>query len=170
MINRRAIVTAGLAAIAGAVLTRTVLAQSAMSRITAYVFSFPALAGDDIRLAEYTGRPMLVVNTASLCGFTPQYVGLQELWTQFRERGLVIIGIPSNDFGGQEPGGATEIAETANHQYGATFPNGGKSRGEEPECPSVLQMGRRSPPEGCSALELSQVSDRPRRLYRRCIP
>ena len=87
MINRRAIVTAGLAAIAGAVLTRTVLAQSAMSRITAYVFSFPALAGDDIRLAEYTGRPMLVVNTASLCGFTPQYVGLQELWTQFRERG-----------------------------------------------------------------------------------
>jgi glutathione peroxidase len=135
MINRRAIVTAGLAAIAGAVLTRTVLAQSAMSRITAYVFSFPALAGDDIRLAEYTGRPMLVVNTASLCGFTPQYVGLQELWTQFRERGLVIIGIPSNDFGGQEPGGATEIAETANHQYGGHLSNGGKSRGEGARMP-----------------------------------
>lgn len=127
MINRRAIVTAGLALIAGAVSTRTVLAQSAMSRITAYVFSFPALAGDDIRLAEYTGRPMLVVNTASLCGFTPQYAGLQELWTQFRERGLVIIGVPSNDFGGQEPGGATEIAETANHQYGATFPMAAKA-------------------------------------------
>ncbi|MGB8398612.1 glutathione peroxidase [Bradyrhizobium sp.] len=93
-----------------------------MSRITAFAFSFPALAGGDIRLADYAGHPLLVVNTASLCGFTPQYAGLQELWTRFHDRGLVIIGIPSNDFGGQEPGGATEIAETAQHQYGVTFP------------------------------------------------
>ena len=98
-----------------------------MSRMTAYGFSFPALTGGDIRLAEYAGRPLLVVNTASLCGFTPQYAGLQELWTEFRGRGLVIIGVPSNDFGGQEPGGATEIAQTAQHHYGVTFPIAAKA-------------------------------------------
>jgi glutathione peroxidase len=57
-----------------------------------------------------------------LCGYTPQYAGLQELWTEFGSRGLAMVGVPSNDFGGQEPGGATEIAETAQHQYGVTFP------------------------------------------------
>src|SRR5260370_2592369 len=72
MIDRRTMITAGLAAITTPISTRTVLAQAAMSRITAYVFSFPALAGGDIRLAEYAGRPLLVVHTPSLCGFTPQ--------------------------------------------------------------------------------------------------
>ena len=85
------------------------------------------MAGGDIRLADYAGQPILIVNTASLCGFTPQYAGLQELWTEFSERGLMIIGVPSNDFGGQEPGGATEIAETAQHQYGVTFPISAKA-------------------------------------------
>lgn len=127
MIERRAIITAALAAVASPASIRTALAQAAMSRITAYAFSFPALAGGDIRLADYAGRPLLVVNTASLCGFTPQYAGLQELWIQFRDRGLMIIGVPSNDFGAQEPGGATEIAETAQHQYGVTFPIAAKA-------------------------------------------
>lgn len=124
MIDRRTIITATLAAPAS---TRTALAQAAVSRITAYAFSFPALDGGDIRLAEYAGHPLLVVNTASLCGFTPQYGGLQELWTEFRGRGLMIIGVPSNDFGSQEPGGKTEIAETAQHQYGVTFPIAAKA-------------------------------------------
>jgi glutathione peroxidase len=127
MIERRTVITAALAAMAGAASPRTLLAQAAMSRITAYAFSFPALSGGDIRLAEYAGRPLLVVNTASLCGFTPQYAGLQELWTEFHDRGLTIIGVPSNDFGGQEPGGATEIARTAQHQYGVTFPIAAKA-------------------------------------------
>jgi glutathione peroxidase len=127
MINRRTILTAALAAIAGPVSSRMAPAQPAMSRITAYAFSFPALAGGEIRLAEYAGRPLLVVNTASLCGFTPQYAGLQELWTEFHDRGLMIVGVPSNDFGGQEPGGASEIAATAQHQYGVTFPIAAKA-------------------------------------------
>jgi glutathione peroxidase len=63
-----------------------------------------------------------VVNTASLCGFTPQYEGLQQLWTRFRDQGLLIVGVPSNDFGGQEPGGAEDIDHTAHQQYGVTFP------------------------------------------------
>ena len=127
MIDRRTIVTAALAAIAAPVTTRTALAQAAMSRITAYAFSFPALGGGDIRLADYAGRPLMVVNTASLCGYTPQYAGLQELWTEFHDRGLTIIGVPSNDFGAQEPGGVTEILQTAHGQYGVTFPISAKA-------------------------------------------
>jgi glutathione peroxidase len=107
---------------AGSSVASSVLAQPAMSRITAYGFSFQGLKGGDIRLADYAGKPILVVNTASLCGFTPQYAGLQQLWTQFRDRGLTIIGVPSNDFGGQEPGGASEITETAQQTYHVTFP------------------------------------------------
>jgi glutathione peroxidase len=122
MIDRRTIVAAALAAIASPVVTRRALAETAMSRITAYAFSFPALEKGDIKLADYAGQPLMIVNTASLCGFTPQYAGLQQLWTEFHDRGLMIVGVPSNDFGGQEPGGASDIAETAQHQYGVTFP------------------------------------------------
>lgn len=127
MISRRIFVTAALAALAEPAGVQALRAEPAMSRITAYAFSFPALRGGDIRLADYGGHPLLIVNTASLCGFTPQYAGLQALWTEFRERGLVVIGVPSNDFGNQEPGGATEIAETAQHQYGVTFPIAAKA-------------------------------------------
>jgi len=107
--------------------TRMAYAQAAMTKVTAYAFSFAALAGGEIRLADYSGRPVLVVNTASLCGFTPQYAGLQQLWTEFHDRGLMIVGVPSNDFGAQEPGGAPEIAQTAQHQYGVTFPMAAKA-------------------------------------------
>jgi glutathione peroxidase len=127
MIDRRTVMTAALTAIAGMGLHRSAMAQAGMSRITAYAFSFGGLAGGSIRLADYAGRPILIVNTASLCGFTPQYAGLQELWTEFSARGLMIIGVPSNDFGSQEPGGAAEIAETAQHQYGVTFPISAKA-------------------------------------------
>ncbi len=92
-----------------------------MSRATAFGFAFKALDGGDIRLADYTGRPVLVVNTASLCGYTPQYTGLETLWNRYRGRGFLVLGVPSNDFGGQEPGGASEIHGTAN-KHGVTFP------------------------------------------------
>lgn len=127
MFDRRTMIAGLLTAIAGPAATNSARAEGAMSRIAAYAFSFPALSGDDIRLAAFTGRPLLVVNTASLCGYTPQYAGLQELWTEFGGRGLAMVGVPSNDFGGQEPGGATEIAETAQHQYGVTFPIAAKT-------------------------------------------
>ena len=126
MIDRRTMTMALLAAVSGVIASRQAVAQGGMSRITAYVFSFPGLAGGDIRLAEFAGRPILIVNTASLCGFTPQYGGLQQLWTEFNGRGLVIVGIPSNDFGGQEPGGATEITATAQNHH-VTFPIAAKA-------------------------------------------
>src|SRR5207253_9621353 len=104
MIDRRQI----FALVAGFAATPA-LAQTGMSRMTAYAFSFAALKGGDIRLADHAGKPILVVNTASQCGYTPQYAGLQQLWERYHERGLMILGVPSNDFGGQEPGGIGQI-------------------------------------------------------------
>jgi glutathione peroxidase len=118
--HRRSVLTllaSGLAA-AG---SRVALAQN-ISRPTAYAFGFRGLDGNDIRLALHAGKPILIVNTASLCGFTPQYAGLQQLWKRYRGRGLLIVGMPSNDFGGQEPGDATEISHTAHDEYGVSFP------------------------------------------------
>ena len=97
-------------------------ANAQMSRVSAYAFSFDGLDGARINFAEHAGRPILVVNTASQCGYTPQYVGLQKLWTRYRERGLLVVAVPSNDFGGQEPGGATEIGKTAQGEYDVSFP------------------------------------------------
>ena len=111
-----------LAFFAGALATPAAAQTSGMSHLTAYAFTFAALDGGDVRLADFAGKPILVINTASQCGFTPQYAGLQQLWTRYHDRGLIMIAVPSNDFGGQEPGGATEIKQTANHVYGVTFP------------------------------------------------
>jgi glutathione peroxidase len=97
------------------------LAQTGASRVSAHAFAFKALDGSDIRLIAQAGKPILVVNTASLCGYTPQYAGLEALWSRYRARGLLVIGVPSNDFGGQEPGGVAEITHTA-QQYGVSFP------------------------------------------------
>jgi glutathione peroxidase len=123
MIDRRHVL-----ALLATSLSGPALAQApGMSRMTAYAFSFAALSGGDIRLADYAGRPIMVVNTASLCGYTPQYAGLQELWTRYRDRGLVVIGVPSNDFGAQEPGGVSDIEHTAHEGYGVTFPLAAKA-------------------------------------------
>ena len=85
-------------------------------------FSAELLTGGTQSLADYRGRPMLIVNTASECGFTPQYAGLQALHEAYGERGLAVLGFPCNQFGGQEPGTAEEIAEFCSASYGVTFP------------------------------------------------
>jgi len=133
---------------------------TAMSRVTAYAFTFQGLDGGEILLSSYAGHPLLVVNTAPLCGYTPQYAGLQALWTRYRDRGLIVLGVPSNDFGGQEPGGVSDIHATAQGEYHVTFPITEKSNGERQRCPSVLQMGGSRAPARSAALEFSQVPDR----------
>ena len=79
------------------------------------------LEGDSLDLSTFRGRPLLIVNTASKCGYTPQYAGLQRLHERYVARGLVILGFPSNDFGGQEPGTAVEIGEFCRKNYGVSF-------------------------------------------------
>lgn len=120
--NRRSFLQ--LAAGAAAVSLDAVAARAqspAVSRTTAYAFSFRSLDGTELRLVQHAGKPILIVNTASLCGYTRQFSGLETLWERYRDRGLLILGVPSNDFGGQEPGGASEIRHTAS-AHGVTFP------------------------------------------------
>jgi len=84
--------------------------------------SFVDNHGQEVDLAQYAGRPVLVVNTASNCGFTPQYDGLQQLFEDFQEQGLVVIGFPCDQFGHQEPGDDSQIEEFCRVNHGVTFP------------------------------------------------
>ncbi len=90
--------------------------------VSAYDFSFKSIDGAALPLSQFRGKAVLVVNTASECGYTPQYKDLQALWQAYRDRGLVVLGVPSNDFGGQEPGTEAEIKRFCERQYAVDFP------------------------------------------------
>jgi glutathione peroxidase len=85
-------------------------------------FSCTTSGGDELPLANYRGKVLLVVNTASKCGFTPQFAGLEEMYEKYRERGLEILGFPCNQFGKQDPGSNDEITEFCQLNYGVSFP------------------------------------------------
>src|SRR5688572_18271835 len=85
------------------------------------------LSEDDVSLCRFEGKVLLVVNTASQCGYTPQYEGLEALHRRYKDKGLVVMGFPSNDFGGQEPGSNKEIATFCEMNYGVSFPMFGKT-------------------------------------------
>src|ERR1700742_1559096 len=87
-----------------------------------YDFTATSLAGQEIQLKQYEGQVLLIVNTASQCGFTPQYKGLQELYQTFSRRGFAVLGFPCNQFGHQEPGDAREIEQFCSTNYAVTFP------------------------------------------------
>lgn len=87
-----------------------------------YDFTAKTLQGKTVSLADYKGRALLVVNTASKCGFTPQYAGLEALYEKLNDKGLTILGFPCNQFGKQEPGGAEEIGAFCQMNYGVSFP------------------------------------------------
>ena len=89
---------------------------------TAFDFDAVTIAGEPVELSQYRGRVLLVVNTASECGFTPQFKGLEDLWRDFQARGLVVVGFPSNEFGGQDPGSNEEISSFCQLNYGVSFP------------------------------------------------
>jgi glutathione peroxidase len=93
---------------------------------SAFDFEFETLRGGSLPLREFAGKPVIIVNTASKCGFTPQYSGLEKLWQQRKSDGLVILGVPCNDFGGQEPGSSDEITSFCQVNYGVDFPMTGK--------------------------------------------
>jgi glutathione peroxidase len=85
-------------------------------------YSAASLASAPVDLAQYKGKVLPIVNTASACGFTPQYKGLEQVYQQFRDKGLVVLGFPCNQFGGQEPGSESEIGAFCEKNYGVTFP------------------------------------------------
>ena len=87
-----------------------------------YQLTATSLDGRVISMADYAGKVVLVVNTASQCGFTPQYAGLEALYKKYADRGLVVLGFPCNQFGKQEPGGTAEISKTCYITYGVSFP------------------------------------------------
>ena len=89
---------------------------------SAHDFTFTTIDNKPLDMKAYAGKLVLVVNVASFCGFTPQYTDLEKLHETYGPKGLVVLGVPSNDFGGQEPGGASEIEKTAQGDYHVTFP------------------------------------------------
>ena len=121
-------ITLALAALAGFALAAVATAQPARPAVapTAYGLTFDGLITDHVALQSYAGKVILVVNTASHCGYTPQYAGLQALYTELAPQGLVIVGVPSGDFHEQELGTAKEIAAFCRLNYGVTFPMAAK--------------------------------------------
>jgi len=90
--------------------------------MTIFDYTATGLSGAPVDLALYKGQVLLIVNTASACGFTPQYKGLEQVYEQFRDKGAVVLGFPCNQFGGQEPGAEAEIGAFCEKNYGVTFP------------------------------------------------
>lgn len=97
-----------------------------MPNPTIYDFNATSIDGKPFSLGAQHGKVLLVVNTASECGFTPQFKGLEKLWLDYRNRGLVVVGFPSNEFGGQDPGSNDEISSFCEMNYGVSFPMMGK--------------------------------------------
>lgn len=89
---------------------------------TAHDFAFTSIEGKPLPMKSFKGHSVLLVNTASACGLTPQYKGLQALWASHKARGLVVLGVPSNDFGAQEPGTEAEVRDFCETRYGVDFP------------------------------------------------
>jgi glutathione peroxidase len=108
----------------------------------------PLLPGKPIALSQYAGKVVLVVNVASECGYTPQYEGLEKLYKQYQSKGLVVLGIPANDFGGQEKGSNKQIAEFCKANFGVSFPMFEKLEvpiGEHPLFASLIKAAGQAP-------------------------
>lgn len=112
--------------------------------------SVESLGGDLVDLASFRGRPLLIVNTASKCGYTPQYEGLQALYQKYGDQGLVVIGFPSNDFGNQEPGSAEEIGSFCKRNYGVSFPMMAKVHTKGGEQAPIYRTLTEDTPDGIS--------------------
>jgi glutathione peroxidase len=108
--------------VSGLVALASLQANPAHAGGLAWDYSFQSIDGKPLPLAQFRGKVVMVVNTASLCGFTAQYAGLQKLYDSYEARGLVIVGVPSNDFGGQEPKAESEVKSFCEGAFGITFP------------------------------------------------
>ena len=98
------------------------MVTSAFAATSAHEFTMKNIDGSAVPLSTFKGKAVLFVNVASQCGYTPQYAGLQSLYEKYKDRGLVIVGVPANNFGSQEPGSDTDIKEFCTRKYNVTFP------------------------------------------------
>ena len=134
----------------------------------AHGFEFAKIDGGALPLSAWKGHPVLVVNTASFCGYTPQYRDLEALWQKYRDRGLVVLGVPSNDFGAQEPGSAAEIKNFCESNYQVDFPLTEKVRVIGGNAHPFYRWVAETLGEACgAALEFPQIPDRAGRRARR---
>jgi glutathione peroxidase len=113
---------------------------------SAFDFTAVSIAGEPFDLASQRGKVLLIVNTASRCGFTPQFAALEKLWQDYAAQGLVVIGFPSNEFGGQDPGSDREIASFCRHDYGVSFPLMAKTKVNGADAQPLWQWLKRSKP------------------------
>ena len=123
-----------------------------MAERNAHGFAFSTIDGAPLPLEGFRGKPVLVVNTASFCGYTPQYADLEKLHQLYADRGLIVLGVPSNDFGAQEPGTATEIKAFCSTNYRVTFPLTAKQHVLGPEAHPLYrwietELGDRAAPD-----------------------
>jgi len=140
-----AVVGALVVWIGSAAWSHSVIAATAQTN--AYTFTFKAITGETLPMSAFSGKAVLLVNTASLCGFTRQYEGLQRLYDRYRERGLVVLGVPSNDFGRQEPGTEAEIKDFCTINFAITFPMTEKEHVRGPQAhPLYRWLGERLGP------------------------
>ena len=138
--------------LASALCTMALLAASGSAKgdnvMSFHDLTANTLDGTPKNLSEYKGKVLVVVNTASECGFTPQYAGLEQLYENYKDRGVVVLGFPSNDFGGQEPGSATEIATFCRKNYGVSFPMMAKVHAKGPEIAPIYRLLTEKTPDG----------------------
>ena len=119
---RRLVARFGAGAAMMVMMEMVVLQAATAAPVTAHDFTFESIDGGPLPLADFAGSTVLLVNTASMCGFTPQYEALQALYDEYRDRGLVVLGVPSDDFGGQEYDSTAKIKQFCEINYGITFP------------------------------------------------
>ncbi len=98
------------------------MSLSSSAATSVHEFEMKGIDGKSVKLADYKGKVVLFVNVASKCGYTPQYAGLESLYKKYKDQGFVIVGVPANNFGGQEPGSDAEIAQFCSRTYNVTFP------------------------------------------------
>ena len=128
-----------------------------MNHQSVYDFSAPLLDGREQSLAEFRGQVLLIVNTASQCGFTPQYAGLESLYQTYRSRGFSVLGFPSNQFGSQEPGSAAEIANFCDTRFGVTFPLFAKIEVNGPAAHPLYRFLKREQPGFLGIVGISAI-------------
>ncbi|WP_108024723.1 glutathione peroxidase [Melghirimyces profundicolus] len=142
--------------------------------MTVHDFTARTITGEDKNLADYAGSVLLIVNTASKCGFTPQYRELQELYDKYHDKGFEILGFPSNQFGNQEPGNEEEIREFCRLNHGVSFPMFSKTKVKGKEAHELFRYLTREAPgimwEGIKWNFTKFLVDQKGNVVKRCAP